>query len=311
MPNNIHIIYNPAAGKGNAGRNLAAVRALLGQRLPAYSLALTAGPGHARELSRQAAEAGCSAVVAAGGDGTVNEVINGLMEAHTGDRPRPALGVLPVGRGNDFAFGAGLPMDTPGAVQVLAAGRTCKIDLGRVISEDFPTGRYFGNGIGLGFDTVVTIEAGKLKRIKGALSYLAAVMKTVFLYSHAPVYDITLDGVTTRQPCLLVSVMNGRRMGGAFLMAPKSIPTDGLFDLCLAGQVSQPGIFLLVPRFINGSQAGHPAITMARAQRVEVRAVKGSIPAHADGEILCEAGKQLAVEIVPAALDVLTLAHLC
>ncbi len=300
------LIYNPAANQGNAGKILLRVEGLLGETGFAYELALTGGPGDALRYARQAAEEGRPLVVAAGGDGTANEVINGLMQANLAGGVRPALAVLPVGRGNDFSYGVGIPADLVESVQVLSKGEKRCIDIGRVSGGDYPQGRYFGNGIGLGFDAVVGFEAAKIKWAQGAVSYLTAVVKTIFLYAKAPVYEVLMDGETIRQPFLMISVMNGRRMGGMFQMAPESDNGDGAFDLCLAGQVPQMKILPLAVKFISGTQQGHPAIRMTRARQLTIRAIEGTIPAHADGETICEKGQELVIEIQPASLNVIT-----
>jgi len=311
MPIKPKIIYNPTAGKGGAGKNLAKVEALLRGHGFEYDLVLTAGRGHAETLACQAAEEGCELVVAAGGDGTINEVINGLMSAtrqhtHVEHAGLPAMGILPVGSGNDFAFGVGVPHDTEQACEVLARGQRCVIDIGRVTGGDFPEGRFFGNGIGLGFDTVVGFEAAKLTHMVGASSYLVGLIKTIFLYAKAPVYELVIDGAYQQRPYLMVSIMNGRRMGGAFMMAPKSEHGDGLFDLCLVGAVPQSRILGVAMKFLNGTQAGHPAVQMLRARQVSIHAIEGTIPAHADGETLCTEGLALSVELLPEALEVIS-----
>ena len=300
------LIYNPTAGQGKALTILPKVEALLAERGFDYDLVLTEYHGHALELAHQAVAEGRELVVAAGGDGTMNEVINGLMQNHAGPSRLPALGVLPVGRGNDFAFGVGIPMDLSLACDALAAGKHRRIDIGRVTGGDFPQGRFFGNGVGLGFDTVVGFEAAKMKWLHGTASYLVAVIKTIFSFSHAPVYEIITDQTSLTQPFLLVSIMNGRRMGGSFMMAPNGVHGDGKFDLCLAGQVSQIRILPLAATFISGKQAGQSAVKMLQATRVTIRAIQGTIPAHADGETICTAGKELAIEMVPAALEVVS-----
>lgn len=300
------IIYNWTAGKGLAEKKLPLVRALLDQAGFEYDLVKTPAPGDAILLARQAAEAGVKLVVAAGGDGTVNEVVNGLMQANMNGNGRPTLGVLPVGRGNDFAFGMGIPLETAEAVKALMQNQHRTIDLGHFVGGDYPQGRYFANGVGLGFDTVVGFEAAKIKRLQGAASYLVALVRTIFLYSKAPVYEIEMDGETIRQPFLMVSIMNGRRMGGMFYMAPDSDPTDALLDLCLAGEVSQIRILPLAVKFFSGRQAEHPAVRMVRAKNITVKAIEGTIPAHADGETICTAGQELKIEMVPNALKVIT-----
>lgn len=300
------IIYNPAAGKGSAAKNLPHVEALLQERGFDYDLVLTNGPGHALELSRAAAAEGRDLVVAAGGDGTVNETINGLMQSGGGADDRPALGVLPVGSGNDFSFGMGIPHAIEQACDLLSQGERRVFDLGYTTCHDTSQARYFGNGVGLGFDAVVGFEAAKIHWLHGAASYFAALVKTIFLYHHAPVYEVDYDGVVLRQPFLMVSIMNGQRMGGAFLTAPGSDPADGRFDLCLAGDVPQAMILPVALKFLKGRQTEHPAVQMVHAREIHIRAVIGKIPAHADGETLCTAGDALTVRICPAALNIVT-----
>jgi YegS/Rv2252/BmrU family lipid kinase len=300
------LIYNPFAGKGNAEKLLPKVQALLLERNFDYDLVLTEGPGHANTLAQQFAREGCKLLVVAGGDGTVNEVINGLMQSGTNGNGRPVMAVLPVGRGNDFSFGMDIPQDLQQACDVLVQGKRRCIDIGHVAGGDYPQGRYFGNGVGLGFDTVVGFEAAKIKWLHGAASYLVALIRTIFLYAHAPVFEVVTDNETIQQPFLMVSVMNGRRMGGSFHMAPEGDPGDGSFDLCLAGQVRQSRILPLALKFISGTQKEHPAVRMVRSQEVSIRAIEGGIPAHADGETICTAGKSLTIKIFPDALEVIS-----
>ncbi len=300
------LIYNPAANKGNAGKILPRVEDILGDSGFEYDLSLTSGPGDALVLARKAAAENRPLVIAAGGDGTVNEVINGLMQANPNGSNRPILAVLPVGRGNDFAYGLQIPADLGEAVRILREGEQRIIDIGRVSGGNYPQGRFFGNGIGLGFDAVVGFEAARMKFIQGAASYLAAVVKTIFLYAKAPVYEVVIDSETIQQPFLMISIMNGRRMGGMFHMAPESDNTDGALDICLAGQVAQIKILPLAAKFISGKQKGHPAIRMVRARGITVRAVVGTIPAHADGETICENGKALKIELFPSSLKVIS-----
>lgn len=306
MPSLPKLIYNPTANKGGAGEHLAQVRTLLSQRNFAYDLVLTTGVGHALELARQAAQDGCPLVISAGGDGTANEVLNGLMLAQVDPASRPALGVLPVGRGNDFSFSMSVPQELSEAVDTLVAGQRRRIDMGRVTGGNFPHGRYFGNGIGLGFDAVVGFEAAKITWLHGAASYFAALVRTISLYAKAPIYEVVLDGETIQQPFLMVSIMNGSRMGGAFHMTPNSDPGDGQFDLCMVGQVPQSRILPVALKFLNGSHTTHPAVRMAHARKIAIRAVQGSIPAHADGETVCTAGQELTAEIIPGALEIIT-----
>ena len=267
-----------------------------------FELVRTVRPWQAAELAAQAALDSFDVVAAAGGDGTSNEVINGLIQARAQGGNRPAMAALPIGRGNDFAFSMGAPVDLERSIQALATLRTRTIDIGRVSGGDFPQGRYFGNGVGIGFDAVTGFEALKVPQITGFLSYLLAALRTIFIMK-APQVEIELDNEKLEQAVLLVSIMNGRRLGGGFWSAPHGIPDDGLFDLCIGREVSKLQILLLIPRFLNGTQAGHPAIHVTRSRLVRVTAQKGSLAAHADGETLCYAGKELTLEVIPRMLE--------
>lgn len=300
------IIVNPIANRGGGERVIPEIRSRLSGHGLDYDLVLTERPWHAAELAQEAAAAGYDPVVAVGGDGTANEVLNGLMRARQGDSGNCAMGILSVGRGNDFAYGMGIPLDLDAGCQVLAQGYRRPIDVGRVAGGLYPEGRYFGNGVGIGFDAVVGFEAAKMTWLSGFPSYLVAVLKTVFLYYKAPLAAIEYDGQTLTQPSLMISVMNGQRMGGGFMMAPKGKPDDGLFDLCIAREVSRARIFGLIPHFLRGTQATQEPIHTGRTRSIIVTATEGTLPAHADGETLCIDGRRLELELLPCQIDVMS-----
>ena len=299
------LIVNPTSGRGAGGEVIPRITATLVRMGLDFDLNVTEAPQHAIELARAAASDGYEAVISVGGDGTANEVLNGLMQAKRAGAGDAKMGVVAIGRGNDFAFGVEIPQELDLACEVLLKGVGHWIDIGLVKGGDFPEGRYFGNGVGIGFDAVVGFEALKMKRLHGFPSYLVAALKTIYLYYQAPRVLIEHDEGTFEQSSLMVSIMNGRRMGGGFMMAPEAETADGYFDVCVAEEVSKAGILRLIPRFMAGSQATHPAISTLRTRRIKVSALEGSLPAHADGETLCEAGEQLELEILPKQLFIL------
>lgn len=298
------IVVNPTSGRGAGAAIIPALQTLLDAQTLEYTLAQTERPLHAIELARQAAARGVDIVVAVGGDGTANEVINGLMQAKLAGEGQSALGVISVGRGNDFAFGAGIPPEMEKAVQILAAGQRSWMDVGKVSGGYYPDGRYFGNGVGIGFDAVVGFEALKMKRLQGFASYMVAALKTIFLYYTPPKVSLVHDQSSQEFYTLMISIMNGRRMGGGFHMAPHSYMNDSLFDICIATRVSRPRIFTLIPLFMKGTQAGHPAIMTLQTRKLTVSALQGSLPAHADGETICTAGESLVLEMLPHQLQI-------
>ncbi len=298
------IILNPNSRKGAVGKKVAEIEQAVRSLGLNFNLSLTERPWHAAELARAAAADGYDVIVAVGGDGTVNETINGLLSSQEQGLGEAVLGVLPVGRGNDFCFANGIPLDFKAACQTLAAGRVRTIDAGRITCEQDAVTRYFGNGVGIGFDAVVSRVANRAK-LSGFLSYFVAALQTMYLYYRPPEMQIELSNEVIRQRSLMVSIMNGRRAGGGFLMAPHGNPGDGVLDLCIAKNLSKAGILMLIPRFMQGTQGTHPAIQVRKDTRVTVRAMDGRLPVHLDGEVLSADVKEIRVEILPARLKVL------
>jgi YegS/Rv2252/BmrU family lipid kinase len=303
--NPYRIILNPAAGHGNGKRMQPVIEAAMARCQIPYDLVCTTAPGDAIQIARQAVQDGVDVIVAAGGDGTLNEIVNGLMAARQAGCRLPALGVLGVGRGNDFSGSVGIPAEINAACQLLKQSPRRLIDIGRVTGGIFPNGRYFINVVGIGFDAVGTIEAAKLPRWGGFLSFVIAIFKTIFLYNQAPQAEIDYDGKVLRQRSLLISMMNGRRVGGGFFLAPTARQDDGLLDLCIAEQMSSLQIIRLIPHFTKGTHVSQPKIKMAQARRVTITALDGPLPAQTDGEIFSTDGRCIEVEILPRQLEVI------
>lgn len=303
MTNAFKLILNPTADKGKAIQRLPDIAAELNKHHIAYDITLTQYPWHAAEIAAQAVEEGYPNVVAVGGDGTINEVLNGLMLAKKSAVNLPRMGVLPIGRGNDFAYGMGIPADLTESCITLANGHSRLIDVGWLKGGLYPDGRYFGNGIGIGFDAMVGFLANQGK-VSGFPGYLLAAIKTIAIFP-PPVVEITFNSESLIMPCLLISVMNGRRMGGGFMMAPKSLVTDGKFDLIIAREVSKPGMFKLIPKFLKGTQFDHPAISFYQTDALIVSSIKGSMPIHADGETICVECSEMQISILPQQIDLI------
>jgi YegS/Rv2252/BmrU family lipid kinase len=232
-------------------------------------------------------------------------VVNGLMRCKLDGFNVPPLGVLCVGRGNDFAGSVGIPEDLPGGVQAILADTRRIVDIGRVTGGKVPDGRFFCNCVGVGFDAITTIEVHKLPHWGGYLAFMAAVLKTVFLYNKAPLATIDFDGKTITQRSLLISIMNGRRLGGGFIMAPDSQPDDGLFDLCVAEQMSSINVIKMIPHFTKGDQATQPSIKTRQGKHISITAQDGPLPAQTDGEIISEDGRRLEIEVLPRQLEII------
>ena len=299
----IKIILNPIAGRGHGARVEPKLRQFLEAEGLDFDLVRTSGRWHAAELAEQAVADGFEIVVAAGGDGTAHEVANGLLTA-SGGGEAGTLGVIPIGSGSDFAHAAGVPSDPKAACRRLAHGKTRVVDVGRISLDGQPP-RYFDNTVGIGFDGVVTVEAQKVRRLRGVALYLPVVLKTVFLSFKAPRVTIEYDDQELALSALMVCVANGPREGGSFLVAPHAEPDDGIFDLCIASEVGRLGMLGLIPLFMQGSHVDREPITMARARRVAVSS-PDDLVVHADGEVLCTDGRRLECEVLPQRLRVLS-----
>jgi diacylglycerol kinase (ATP) len=304
--NKVKFIVNPIAGQ-EAGRLAPPVIDRLAKELSInYEIVCTEHPGHAIVLAQQAAENGFNNVISVGGDGTSNEVLNGLMESWKQGFRDTIMGIIAVGRGNDFAYGFGIPFGLEKGFKIIQKNQPRFMDVGFIVGGDYPQGRFFGNGVGIGFDAVVGFEAAKLTHLHGFLNYVVAALRTIFLYFHAPTLQIEYDNKVITQLSLMVSIMNGRRMGGGFMMAPSALTDDGLLDLCIAGQLSRIGILRLIPMFMKGTQATHPQIKTGTSTKVQVLAMAGVLPAHADGETICVAGKELMIELIKHPIKILS-----
>jgi YegS/Rv2252/BmrU family lipid kinase len=305
VPNNNRflVILNPVAGKGKALKEYPKIDRFLKEHKVDYKIVFTEGPGHAQEIAANCPAAGETVVVAAGGDGTNNEVINGLLTRKVSSPEPPLFGIIPVGRGNDFACSARVPGDLDRALEILIKRRIMSLDAGLVTGGFFPGGRYFINGVGIGFDTKVGFEAAKMKSIHSALSYVLGAIITIVRYEPSPLLEITCDDKTITRPAAIVSVVNGRRMGGMFFMGPNAILNDGLLDICsVRHPATRRRLIQIVLSYPKGAQGAFEETAMDRGQHFQLRALKGGMAAHCDGETVCEEGKELTIRCLPGAL---------
>jgi YegS/Rv2252/BmrU family lipid kinase len=299
------IILNPTAGMKSAEAKIPLIRTLLEKYKIPYELVLTERPGHAIEIAEKTEFKDFSIVVAAGGDGTCHEVINGLMRAKKAGRTIPALAALSIGRGNDFQYGAGFSPELEEGIKVIKDGKRKKIDVGWLVGGLYPQGRFFGNGVGIGFSTIVGFEAAKWKFIHGPITYVFGALKTLFLYYRAPKFRIQLDDTVFEQKTLETSVMIGPRFGGGFYMAPDAIDDDGLFDVSIAGEAPRLQMLKLIGKYKTGTQKGSKYVDFRQARKVVITALEGYLVVHADGETICERGDKMEIECLLQQLEVI------
>ncbi|MDR2176801.1 MAG: diacylglycerol kinase family lipid kinase [Treponema sp.] len=298
------IILNPVAGKGKAVTHLPGIKNYLEEHRQNFEIILTTGPGHALELARNCPPG--DAVIAAGGDGTCNEVANGLLTRQNPPPEPPLFGILPIGRGNDFSFTAGISPEPEKALDIILQKKARPLDAGFVKGGFFPEGRYFVNGLGIGFDTKVGFEAVKMKKIHSSLSYALGALITMIKYEPSPVLRIRYNEKEMTLPAVIVSIMNGRRMGGIFFMGPNALLDDGALDICtIRHPRSRRRLIQLILKYLKGAQGEAEETFMDRAAHYRLTALEGGMAAHCDGETVCVEGTELEISCLPGALRLL------
>lgn len=303
MSRKVKIILNPMADMGHAWQVARDLRAITEEHGNA-DWSGTVYPGHAIELAKQAGEQGYDLVVAMGGDGTVHEVVNGLMQVP--ENKRPVLGVVPVGSGNDFAHAVGVPKQSDHALAHALGGEVSTVDIG-LMTDEHGRKEYFDNTLGIGFDAVVTIRSHRLPIVRGFLMYLTAVIQAILL-DHNPAHvQIETDSESINDFVLMTTLCNGGREGGGFMLSPDSKMTDGLMEYVIVRKVSRPMMFRLVPEFMNGTHRRFTKqIRMGACKKLSMTSDR-PLYIHADGEIFTSFGSNLhkvTFEILPDALKV-------
>jgi YegS/Rv2252/BmrU family lipid kinase len=302
MQRKVKIILNPMADMGNAWRVARDLRSITEQH-GSVDWSGTVYPGHAIELAKQAGEQGYNMVIAMGGDGTVHEVVNGLMQIP--EASRPLLGVVPVGSGNDFAHSIKASTTPTEALTCALNGEASTVDLGVMIDEH---GRkeYFDNTLGIGFGAIVTIRSHQLPVLRGFLMYLTAVIQTIIL-DHNPIHmQIETDDEKWEQKAVYLIICNGPREGGGFLVAPDAKIDDGLFHYAMITDVSRPMMFRIVPEVMKGTHGRFKQVKMGTCKKFSLIANR-PLYIHADGEIFTGPGtdlRKVSFEILPNALRV-------
>ncbi len=300
----ILLIINPNASKGRWRRRAHEIHDLFALHGRACTVAYTREPGHAENLARRGASYGYKVIVAAGGDGTVNEVLNGIMKE---GKKNVRMGIIPIGRGNDFAWIAGIPKNVSEAVKIIADGVVRPVDVGYCTGTDHPEGMYFLNGMGFGFEPMVNFRAMEYRRLNGMLSYAAAFISVLRNLPSPYAVHMVIDGEVFDIKTQQISVCSGRRMGSAFMMAPLAVIDDGFLDVMFTKHpLERRDLTGVVLSFFRGSHAkGGEHFAYMRARSVTIESAKAEIPAHSDGEVFTRSGSSFSVRILPAALELI------
>jgi len=280
------IIVNPRSANGSTGRRWAEIERGLRARIPAFDLAFTERPGHATDIAREAT-ARYSRIALVGGDGTLNEVVNGLIADDRPLRPDLALGIIPYGTGGDFVRTVGIPRDLDGAAERLMTGTAREVDVGKVRYRR-PDGsegvRYFINEgeIGMGAAVCEMVNRSS-KRWGGRLSYLRAILVTALRYPDQEIM-LSLDGAPAERVIINnIWLANGQYSGGGIRSGPRARLDDGLLDVVQIGASGMLEKLIGLPKLRSGAFVDRPNVVYRTARRVEAES-EASVPVEVEGE---------------------------
>jgi YegS/Rv2252/BmrU family lipid kinase len=299
------VILNPYANRWRALDRQEELENALRSAGIDYHIAITDGPGNGIALAKLAVEEGYNPIIAAGGDGSISEVVNGMLLGSKENIP-PSLGIMPLGSANDFVVNVGLPLNLKKAAQVISTGNTRIIDLGQIIYNNSQTIRYFDNNSAIGLEPTITLIQQRITRIKGVLRYLVATLKGIL---ENPSWDVVLewDGGFYEGPMTLVTIGNNPLTGGMFYMTPHADPSDGLLTFVYAYMPTRFKILKLLPKTMKpgeGSYVEHPDVHEIHSPWLRIKTIQPT-PLHADGEIQSESEHDIEYRVDPAKLTIL------
>ena len=317
---NFVVIANPISGKGNAKNIAEEAYTALTESGAQGQLMFTSASGDAKRFAQEVTSDGIRSVIACGGDGTLHEVVNGIATT-----PNVILGVLPCGRGNDFAAAIGVPLKPEAAIATLLSGTPIRVDLGRCYhSGQFPSAvsnqqegvtspenlltdsqyneHYFITIATCGYDTEVSRRAAKgTPLFAGTASYAYAAVETLFYYE-PPFVRLEGDFGVHEGPILLAATGITNRYGGGFQIVPNARIDDGLFDVCIIRPVSSLTVLRLMVTLFWGGHVSHPAVSMHQTRTLTIE-TDTPILLYADGEPMCET--PVTIEIIEGGLTVM------
>ncbi len=286
-------IINPAAGKGKSVELIPFIQEYFKSREQEELIVeVTRHPGHAAELAGKYSQGEPCRIYSIGGDGTVNEIVNGMAGSSA------ALGVIPTGSGNDFIRSLHSETEVNTIITRTIEGIEKSMDLARV------NDKYFVNISSIGFDANVVYNAELFKKkpgITGSMAYLLSIIYTVFKHRICSI-EVHIDGEKTDMKALLVAVANGRYYGGGMMPAPDARLDDGLLDVCLVSEVSRLKILSLFPKYMKGRHGVIKQVSFKKCQRVKILSEE-EFCLNIDGEIV--AARCADFEIIPAGIRVI------
>ena len=302
----IVFIVNPNAGNGSTGSDWPIIKKLARDRLGPFTTYITSGPGDAILLTKEAIVKGAGLVVCVGGDGTLNEVVNGYMEQKNSARADLRLGFVPNGTGCDFAKTALIPRDIEESINLIVTNKVRSIDVGRLGFKDhngFSCSRFFLNiaSFGLGGEVVERVNR-TTKAFGPFLSFIWATLISIFLYGKKRINISIDDDFQDKISIWNIMVANGRYQGGGMLVAPDASMDDGLFNVTVIGNLSLAEVLINLPNLYNGKIYDINKVTTHTGKKVEASSEQ-DVLLDIDGE---QPGKlPVSIDILPDSLNII------
>jgi len=308
LKNKTQLFINPASGRGKGKKYASMIQNFLHENGLIAKTSFSQAPGELVSMIKQACLDGCKTVLIAGGDGSIHEAVNGIMQAteiKQGNIKHPTstqLGIIPVGTGNDFIKAANIPNDWRQACELLLNSSTQHVDIARISTKNGH--KYFANGIGSGFDASIGITAGKIPLLRGKLIYVAGIIWHLLKGIPNPTLEITADKYEKKLASTLIAVSNGTCYGGSFMITPHANISDGLLDAVIAPPVGRLGAIPLLIQLIRGTHLTNKKVTYLRCKKFHLKS-DIPIPVIADGEIIDEHCLEYSVELMEQKLSLL------
>jgi len=302
----IAFVVNPSSSMGTTGREWPGIRSFARDRLGSFQTYITDGPGDATRLTRQVLAEGTETVVCVGGDGTLNEVVNGFMGENGPIRAESALGFIPRGTGCDFIRTVRIPKDLNRAIDLIVDHHTRPLDLGRLDYRDHqgrPDHMYFHNVTSFGLGGEVDERVNRTTKVFGGfVSFLWATLVSLLIYDKKRIHIHVDHGKEREVTCWNVVIANGQYHGGGMWVAPGARVDDGLFEVTVMGNLSLAEVFWHFPKLYNGR--------LFRVKKVSVLSGK-RIEAYSDQTVLLDVdGEQpgqlpVVIDMVPGAIQLI------
>lgn len=287
------LILNPKAANGKAVDEFPQIFDFLKSENISYDFKYTKSRGHAEKLAKEAVEAGYEKIIVVGGDGTLNETVNGMMKANGS----AVLGILPIGTCNDFIKSIGVPHDLDDALKIALNGSVKAFDVGQVGD------RFFINVIGVGFDVDIVQEMQQTTGKNSFAKYMATVMKHILFYKGLPL-SIKSSQFEVNENILLLAIANGTSFGGNFNIAPQADPCDGLFELVLVRNVKPLMRFAVLSRVINGTHGQSKHVEIIQTKELEITS-KTELVFQVEGEIVKTGRKNVKISNIPGGIELI------